>query len=1126
MNIDQLRGKLKEYKHKYFINKLLKGGILFISMSLIISLLALFTDYMIEPGITGRTILFYASLLIITWNFYYFIIPGFLGYLDIGKFGKSDEDVAREIGDQFSDVKDKVLNALQLEKIAASESELILASINQKIENVKYIRFKEAINFRDNIKYLKYIGATCILFIITGLSFPPILTDSPERLLNHRTYFEKSMPFRFILLNEELKAFRGDDYTIQANLDGNYIPSDLYVNIEGRRVKMIRNSAGSYEYTFSSLQKSLNFQLEAAGYQTDNYLLRVRALPELMNFEVLVDYPAHTQLSDYQVSGSGNFTIPDGTKLNWIVRSAAADSICLMIENNDTLSEKILNNVVENLDYTFRSSSNYRIRLFNEFGETRERIEYRVDVIKDEFPDIKAELFVDTLLYEFVVLTGSIRDDYGFRNLYATLYDENNNTIESIPIEFSKGSNNQSYYKRINLSGIEKGENSTLNVTVVDNDAINGFKSSKSRTFRIKKPTKRELSENIDKKEEKTENELYNSKNNAEELNEQLKELEERLRMKNKLDWQEEKMIEDLLKKREEIEEQIKNLKEEFKNLQAAENQFNERSERLREKSQNLESLLNESMDPETQKLYEELKKLMEENEGVEQIQKQLSKITPNESNLEKELERALELFKRLKLESKLEKTSNELKELGEKQEELSKETKEGDESSESKTDTDSGNDKDSEKEGEKSETNNSNEREKSASEKQQEINEEFSEIQKQMEEIQKMNQELKEPEPLQNTNSDQQEIQEQLDEIMKQLQQNQKQKASEGQQKSGQKMQQLGEKMQNMQMGMQMEMMRENIDDLRKILDDLIKLSFNQEKLIDGFKEVKQIDPRFVELSQDQLKLKNDSKVIEDSLLAIASRVDQISSFVTREVAAVNENIDKALNNLRERDRNRALSNQQFAMASINNLALLLDDVLQNMQMSMSQSMGNPQKSEGQKSNLPDLKELQKQLSEQIENLQKGNKEGRELSEELAKLAAEQEMIRNQLKQLSDNLNQENAMENDEAGSNLKQIQKLMEENEVDLVNKEITRRLIQRQKDIMTRLLEAEDALREQKLDPEREGEAAEEYQRKLPPSFEEYLKEREKEIELLKSLPLDFNPFYKKEVNDYFRRVTSDN
>jgi len=106
----------------------------------------------------------------------------------------------------------------------------------------------------------------------------------------------------------------------------------------------------------------------------------------------------------------------------------------------------------------------------------------------------------------------------------------------------------------------------------------------------------------------------------------------------------------------------------------------------------------------------------------------------------------------------------------------------------------------------------------------------------------------------------------------------------------------------------------------------------------------------------------------------------------------------------------------------------------------------------------------------------------------------------------------------------NLDDIIQKMEETEVDLVNKKITEETIKRQKEIETRLLEAEKSLREREVSNEREGERPSEYEISAPKAFEDYIKQKEKEIELLRTIPLKLNPFYKEEVNEYFKRIGS--
>jgi hypothetical protein len=82
----------------------------------------------------------------------------------------------------------------------------------------------------------------------------------------------------------------------------------------------------------------------------------------------------------------------------------------------------------------------------------------------------------------------------------------------------------------------------------------------------------------------------------------------------------------------------------------------------------------------------------------------------------------------------------------------------------------------------------------------------------------------------------------------------------------------------------------------------------------------------------------------------------------------------------------------------------------------------------------------------------------------------------------------------------------------------------MIKRQQDILTRLLEAEKSLREQDMEEERRGETAKDYEKEIPKAFEEYLRLKEKEVELLKTIPPKLYPYYKREVDEYFKRLNN--
>lgn len=1090
-----LTGKLREYKRKLYLSRLIKG--LIIALILIFGLI-LFTsvlEFNFNFDTTIRKVLFFGLLLLFLGAIVYWIVIPLL-YLTGILPPISDENASREIGKYFSKIDDKLLNTIQLSQNQA-ESDLLVASINRRMEDMKLVPFAKAVDFSISWKYARILGILIVIVVLTSLAFPSAIVDSSKRIVNYNKEYIPEAPFSFLVENESLNAFRNEDFRLKVKIEGSSLPESVFLHVNDRDVKMTAITADQFEFTFNKPYQNIKFHLNAAGFRSEEYQLNILSRPEIGSFNIELDYPAHTRKNNESVNNVGNLQIPEGTKATWQINAKEANSVWLTISSPfDSLPAEEVNNVFSVSD-RFMRSTGYEIKSENDFSANKDKLAYNIEVIKDELPSIQNQFFADTILYEYVVVAGSVSDDYGIRSL--ELVAKRDNETKKVKIPATINSRQQTYYFRWDLDSLSLQEDEQLEVyvEVTDNDAINGFKTVKSPSYLFKVPGKAEIRNELAKKSGKAEQQLQNSIQKSKSLNEKLEELKNRLRSKKEIEWQEERMLEEILKQREALEEEIQKLKEDFNDLKDGEQKFNERSEQLQEKANQIQDLMEELLDEETKQLYEELQKLLEEQAESNDIQEMLSQMSPNEQDLENELERTLELFKRLKMESELERTGKDLEELAQKQQELAEETANKELSTEE------------------------------SAQEQQEISEEFEKVKEQLDNVQELNQDLKDPEPMQDFSGDEQNIDESMKDAQEQLENNKRKDGSKSQQQSGQQMQQMSQKLQDMQNAMQSQTSMENIDNLRDIVDNLVKLSFKEEELIKEFRSIRQVDPRFVELSQEQLKLKNDAQVIQDSLLALAGRVAELSSFVTREVTEMNRNIDGALKELRDRNRGRALSNQQFAMSSMNNLSLLLSNTLQQMQQAMAQaapSNGQKSKDGPKQKGMGDLKDLQKQLSQQIKDLKESGQKGRKLSESLAKMAAQQEMIRNQLREFQKQL--EGQPGNEEIGKQLGEIMEQMEMSEIDLVNKRLTQQLINRQKEIETRMLEAENSTRDQDFDNKREAQTAEEYDRQRPKVFEEYLKAREKEIELLKNVPLELSPFYKKEVNEYFRRLSRDN
>jgi len=99
------------------------------------------------------------------------------------------------------------------------------------------------------------------------------------------------------------------------------------------------------------------------------------------------------------------------------------------------------------------------------------------------------------------------------------------------------------------------------------------------------------------------------------------------------------------------------------------------------------------------------------------------------------------------------------------------------------------------------------------------------------------------------------------------------------------------------------------------------------------------------------------------------------------------------------------------------------------------------------------------------------------------------------------------------------------MDKVETDLVNKRLDSELLLRQEEILTKLLEAEKADKKRDEDNKRKSNSGKDYKKELPPALQEYLKEREAEIEMYNKVSPSLRPFYKRLVDEYYKALKTE-
>lgn len=1113
-NYQILITKLDAFIRKYYKNRLLRGGIY--SLALLLGAFIVFTtlEYFGQFDITGRTILFYsflASTLYILVN--YVVIP----LLKLYRFGKiiNHNQAAEIIGNHFEEVKDKLINVLQLEHLATNQNNsLLIASIDQKSMELKPVPFSNAVNLTENKKHLKFLLIPLLLIVGISITAPKIFTEGTERLVNHNNYIAPVAPFNMQIKNEALSVLKNKDFNLEVEVSGNQLPNKIYIESDGNRIPLSKTDKRSYSYSFKNVQDNKDFKLYASGFYSQEHELKVVPNPILNSFSVRITYPKYLNKPKEVLDNTGDLVLPEGSEVKWNIKTEdtdylnfiLGDSVYQLTPANQQVS--FTKKATQNLGYAFVPS--------NEYVKSGDTVLYSLQVIPDKYPTIEVSEKRDSTNTNRLYFRGTMDDDYGFTGLtfnykITTIIDSlpNRNVLQNANVSYSTATTAQEFFHFWNLEelNILPGDEISYYFEVWDNDGVNGRKSSKTTLKTFKSKSIDERNAQAAKSNKDIKKNFSESISEAKQIQKDLEELKKKLAEKKEIGWEEKQKLKDLLEKQKELEKKVNEIRNENQQNNKQQNEYKKYSEEVLQKQDQLQKLFDELMTDEMKEMMEKLQEMMEKMDK-NMLENELDNMEMTNEDLEKELDRSLELFKQMEFEQKLDEVKNKLDELAEKQEQLSEDTKD------------------------KKETN------EELNKKQEELNKEFDKLKEELDELNKMDKELERPNGMEDTKEEQESVSEDMKNSSDQLEKNKNKKSSESQKSAAEKMKKMSQQMASMQQ--QAQDQGEDMESLRQLLDNLIHLSFEQEDLMETYKGMNRNSPEYVATTQKQKKLKDDAKMIEDSLFALSKRVVQLESTINKEIGLINNYMDKTIHFMAERQTAMAASSQQFVMTSVNNLALLFDEALQQMQQQAQQKPGEgscnkPGGNGKPKPGMAGIKKMQQKLSEQLEQMKKMMEEGKSpgkgkkpgekkgegqgmgqgkggMSESLAKMAAEQAKIREAL----------NELRKEGGGAGLNGMSKLMEENETDIVNKRITQETINRQQEILTRLLESEKAEKEREWDDKRESKEGRDNEKSNPELYFDYTKEKDREVDLIKTTPPNLNSFYKKKVTQYFQNI----
>lgn len=1096
---NNIQKKLESFYKKYYTNELIKGFILFSALGLLYLIFTLYLEYFLWLEPIARTILFWLFIGVEVYLLYRFILLPIIQLTKV-KRGISDVQSSKIIGDYFPEVQDKLLNIIQL-KTESNKEELVLASIDQKAKELQPIPFQKAINFKRNLKYTKYLAIPLLIWVTSLIGGnTKELTQSFSRVVNFQKEYIPPAPFEFILQTKELNVIQGKSLTLAATTIGEVFPSEVKIVYNGQEYFMQEKGSGVFAFTFTNVQESISFYLEANTVKSLPYTVEVINTPTIQNIILEIDYPSYTGKKNEKVQNTGSLVIPEGSKIQWQVKTYQTEVVDF-IQNDGRIPFSLSTDNLFIYDKIIRKSEAYQIASSNKSLQDYEKLPYNIKVVKDEFPSILVQSNIDSIVRGDAQFAGQISDDYGISLLELVYYDQDNPSQQFVKnIDISKANIQTFYYDFPIGLELKEGVDYELFFRVFDNDQVNGRKKAISKKFSYRQKSEEEIQDEIFQEQRNTLNELENTIQKQKNQKKALDELQKEIQNKKDINWNDKKRVDEFIKRQKQYKEMMKRQTD---NLQETLNERKEQEESMVDKKNELKKRIDElkKLDRQ-QKLLDELQKMAEKLDKEDLVRK-AKQLTQENKQQERSLERILELTKRYYVEQKNLQIANKLEKLSKKQDSLSN-----------------------------SDVN--------TPQKQQEINQEFDKISEEMNQLQKDNENLKDPMDIPDLEEKKLDVKKDLDQSNKDLEENQKSKAQKNQKKASKKMKEMSQNMQSAMDMAQGQMIDENIEDLRKIIENLITFSFEQEGLMNKFDVISTRHPEFGKSLKKQNELKTYFEHIDDSLYVLSMRVPQISGKIQTDLSNAHYNLDQSLENFSENRFESGLSNQQYVMTSANNLSNVLSDILDSMNNSMSFGKG---KGKGKSFSLPDIIQKQQELTDKMkQGIQKGNgreqengekgKEGKqgdngkdnsqgkgnqqgneEMNGDLFKIYQQQQALRQEL--------EDAIKQGGEGAGSAKKALKSMEQLENEILEKGFTQGTFQRMRQLEYELLKLDKAAFEQGREKKRESNSNKDVYKKRKIRELRFKQLFYNQIEILnrQSLPLQEN--FEKRVKNYFSK-----
>tara|TARA_X000001036_G_scaffold370568_1_gene357181 strand:+ start:3319 stop:6666 length:3348 start_codon:yes stop_codon:yes gene_type:complete len=972
----------------------------------------------------------------------------------------TDDSLAQLIGHKFNSIKDKLINAYQLEQNLDEKKEIEYELSIYAINKIKEDLSSLAISFnRVKIKYLlNRIYILSAFFIISIIISNSYTIPAINRLINPNKIFKVPLPFELINTTTDDYVFNGDNKIISIAGIGD-LPDSIIVNyIIDESIKNIKigHENEIFSHTFNNIQSNIiwwsNVYASSFFSPWDNIessidTIRVIKKPMISNLSFEIFPPEYTGLSSYKhPSNISNIRFPSGS--NILINGSSDKDLFYagFIMEDDTLSFEVDKSTFSGELILLESMKGSVICFDKVFKQMSIPIVYHFNADYDLYPTLS----IIQPEYEFeldesnnIDLEIQVSDDYGLSDLWIEY-----SIIKPSYIE-SKDTNKYIYQinnldtdakiqiithswdiSSINLSP-EDEIHFTINVS--DNNIfLPNITISKKMIGRY--PTIEDLFQQMEEYEQNIDSQNEELISNVDQVQEIINEVKLDLLKSDEIGWDEKQEIDKAIEEMQNVFNQVEDIQKAIEKMQENAENNNLISDELMQKYDDFQDLLNEILTPELLDAMESIQELSQSSD-LEELLEQLNNFEDSLSDFEEQIDRFIDMFEQAIAEQKIDEVIKKIESMLNQQiNVLNKLDKENPDLLNLSSD-------------------------------ERKIEEEYKNLQEDLQDAMKssdgaspstskMFEDLMGSELNQNTQNNIKESRESLSKQEKNVAQEESTQAKEN-------LSEMLEKSEEIKENFEEETVNEMINEFLSVVNSILNISRYQDDLSILSTGIRSSSPILPQIAKKQDKIRLQNKQLMEQILLLSRKTFYITPPIIRALGKASSAMDKSIGHLEQKKTYNALKEQLLVIEGLNETAYLLLNSMEEMLSS------------GSASGFENFMKQLEQLSSDQQGINQGTMQLPQLSMSgqqsmMQQLMAQQQSLKEGLEQLLNNMpSNSNTGGLGKASEDMEDIINDFKRNQVDRITKE-------KQQKILSRMLDSQKSLTKKDFSNNRKSES----------------------------------------------------